>query len=127
MLTAAQVIEELIGIAKDIRASDSRGEDLGLSDEEMAFYDALADNDSAKELLGDDTLREIARILVDQVKKNTNIDWTIRENARAKLRSAVRRVLRKYGYPPDKQEIATRNVLTQAKYFANEWTSETVA
>ena len=127
LLTTAQLFEELIDIAKNIKAADKRGEDLGLSEEEIAFYDALADNNSAKDVLGDDTLREIARILVEQVKRNATIDWTIRESAQAKLRVAVKGVLRKYGYPPDKQKLATDNVLEQAKCFADEWTSKTVA
>ena len=121
LLTTTQLIEELISLAREVKASDLRGKRLGLSDEEIAFYDALADNDSAKEVLGDDTLRDIARILVERVKQNATIDWTIRENVRARLRLAVKKVLRKYGYPPDKQEIATDNVLKQAENFAGEW------
>jgi len=123
LLTAAQVIEELIKIAKEIKASDERGEDLGLTEDEIAFYDALAENGSAKKVLGDDTLRELARILVQKVKANTTIDWTIRESVRAKLRIIVKRILRQYGYPPDKQKLATENILKQAELFADEWSS----
>ena len=121
LLTTAQVIDELINIAKEIRASDERGEDLGLTEDEIAFYDALAENGSAKKVLGDDTLRELARILVQKVKANTAIDWTIRESVQAKLRIIVKRTLRQYGYPPDKQKLATENILKQAELFADEW------
>jgi len=123
LLTAAQVIDELINIAKEIKASDERGEDLGLTEDEIAFYDALAINGSAKEVLGDDTLRELARILVEKVKANTAIDWTIKESVQAKLRVVVKRILRQYGYPPDKQKLATENILKQAELFADEWSS----
>lgn len=123
LLTAAQVIEELINIAKEIKASDERGEDLGLTEDEIAFYDALMINGSAKEVLGDDTLRELARILVQKVKANTAIDWTIKESVQAKLRVIVKRILRQYGYPPDKQKLATENILKQAELFADEWST----
>ena len=118
---AAQVIEELIGLARDLRAADGRGERLGLSDDELAFYDALGTNDSAVRVLGDETLRGIARELVETVRGNVTIDWTLRENVRAHLRRLVRRVLRKYGYPPDKQEKATRTVLDQAEALSANW------
>jgi len=121
LLTAAQVIDELISIAKEIKASDERGEDLGLTEDEIAFYDALEQNGSAKKVLGDDTLRELARILVQKVKANATIDWTIRESVQAKLRIIVKRTLRQYGYPPDKQKLATENILKQAELFADEW------
>ncbi len=121
LLTAAQVIEELINIAREIKESDARGGNLGLSDDEIAFYDALVENGSAKEVLGDDTLRELAQILVQKVKANTAIDWTIKESVQAKLRVIVKRILRQYGYPPDKQLIATENILKQAELFADEW------
>jgi type I restriction enzyme, R subunit len=121
LLTAAQVIDELINIAKEVKVSDKRGEDLGLSEDEIAFYDALVENGSAKEVLGDATLREIAHILVQKVKANTAIDWTIKESVQAKLRVIVKRILRQYGYPPDKQLIATDNILKQAELFADEW------
>ena len=124
LLTTTQIIEELISLALETKKSDKRGEDLGLSEEEIAFYDALADNESAKEVLGDDKLKDIARILVEQVKANATIDWTIRESVQAKLRVTVKRILCKYGYPPDKQAIATENVLKQAENFADEWTSQ---
>lgn len=123
LLTATQVIEELINIAKEIKTSDERGKDLGLTEDEIAFYDALAINGSAKEVLGDDTLRELARILVQKVKANTAIDWTIKESVQAKLRVIVKRILRQYGYPPDKQKLATENILKQAELFADEWSS----
>lgn len=123
LLTAAQVIEELISIAKEIKASDKRGEDLGLTEYEIAFYDALTANKSAKEVLGDGALRDLACTLVRKVKANTSIDWTIKESVRAKLRVIVKRTLRKHGYPPDKQELATKNVLKQAELFADEWNS----
>jgi type I restriction enzyme, R subunit len=123
LLTAAQVIEELINIAKEIKVSDTRGEDLGLNEDEIAFYDALAINGSAKKVLGDETLRELARILVQKVKANTAIDWTIKESVQAKLRVIVKRILRQYGYPPDKQKLATENILKQAELFADEWSS----
>ncbi len=115
---ATQVIEELIALAREMREADRRGEKLGLSEEEMAFYDALADNESAVQVLGNATLREIARELVRIVRENATIDWTQRESVRAHLRVLVRRVLRKYGYPPDKREKATRLVLEQAELLA---------
>ena len=117
----AQVIEELIALAKDMREAERKGEDLGLSDDEAAFYEALEVNDSAVAVLGDDTLKNIARELVETVKRNVTIDWTVRENVRAKLRVLVKRVLRKHGYPPDKQEKATLTVLEQAELLAGEW------
>lgn len=120
-IEAAQVIEELIALAKEMREAQGRGEDLGLTDEELAFYDALETNDSAVKVLGDDTLRTIARELVDTVRRNVTIDWTIRENVRAHLRVLVRRILRKYGYPPDKQEKATQTVLEQAALLSEQW------
>ncbi|MFN3705611.1 MAG: type I restriction endonuclease subunit R, partial [Thermoflexales bacterium] len=120
-IEAAQVIEELIQLAKDIREASARGEVLGLSEEELAFYDALETNDSAVKVLGDETLKKIARELVATVRKNITIDWTAREDVRAKLRVLVKRVLRKYGYPPDKQEKATQTVLEQAEVLAAEW------
>jgi type I restriction enzyme R subunit len=120
-IETAKVIEELIQLAKDMRAADARGESLGLSEDELAFYDALETNDSAVKVLGDETLREIARELVATVRKNVTIDWTIRENVRAQLRVYVKRTLRKYGYPPDKQEKATQTVLEQAEVLTSEW------
>ena len=120
-IEAAQVIEELIKLAKEMRAADARGEALGLSEDERAFYDALETNDSAVKVLGDATLRTIARELVETVRKNVTIDWTLRENVRAQLRVLVKRILRKYGYPPDKQEKATQTVLEQAALLSTEW------
>ena len=120
-IEAAQVIEELIALAKDMREANARGERLGLSEDELAFYDALETNDSAVQVLGDETLRDIARELVDTVRNNVTIDWTVRENVRANLRRLVRRILRKHGYPPDKQEKATRTVLEQAEVLSEGW------
>ena len=120
-IEAAQVIEELIGLARELREASARGEALGLSDDELAFYDALGVNDSAVQVLGDETLRDIARELVETVRSNVTIDWTLRENVRAHLRRLVKRVLRKHGYPPDKQEAATRTVLEQAEVLSAGW------
>ena len=120
-IEAAQVIEELIKLAKDMREAKARGEKLGLSDDELAFYDALETNDSAVQVLGDEALRAIARQLVETVRNNVTIDWTLRENVRAHLRVLVRRILRKYGYPPDKQEKATQTVLEQAEVLSEGW------
>ena len=114
-IEAAQVIEEMIALAKDMRRANERGATLKLSEEELAFYDALETNDSAVQLLGDETLRTIAREVTDAVRKNVTIDWTMRENVRAQLRVIIKRILRKYGYPPDKQEKATQTVLEQVE------------
>ena len=118
---AAQVIEELIHIAKDMREANQRGEKLGLAEDELAFYDALESNDSAVRVLGDEILRTIARELVETVRSNVTIDWTLRENVRANLRVLVKRTLRKHDYPPDKQEKATRTVLEQAEVLSGGW------
>ncbi len=118
---AAQVIEELIGLARDLREAGARGEALGLTDDELAFYDALGVNDSAVQVLGDETLCGLARELVATVRGNVTIDWTLRENVRANLRRLVKRILRKHGYPPDKQESATRTVLEQAEVLSAGW------
>ncbi len=120
-IEAAQVIEELIELAKEMREASARGEQLGLSEDELAFYDALETNDSAVKELGDETLRDIARQLIDTVRNNVTIDWTLRENVRANLRRLVRRILRKHGYPPDKQEKATKTVLEQAEVLSEGW------
>ncbi len=120
-IEAAQVIEELIALAKEMREAHARGERLGLSEDELAFYDALGTNDSAVLKLGDDALRDIARQLVETVRNNVTIDWTLRENVRANLRRLVRRILRKHGYPPDKQEKATQTVLEQAEVLSEGW------
>ena len=122
---AAQVIEELIALAREMRAANARGEELGLSEEELAFYDALETNDSAVQVLGDETLRGIARELVATVRGNVTIDWTLRENVRAHLRVLVKRILRKHGYPPDKREKATRTVLEQAEVLSEGWALQT--
>jgi type I restriction enzyme R subunit len=122
-IEAAQVIEELIELAKEMRAAQKRGEELGLTRDELAFYDALGVSDTAVKVLGDETLRTIARELVDTVKQNVTIDWTVKESVRAKLRVIVKRILRKYGYPPDKQEAATNTVLQQAELLSDLWTS----
>ena len=119
-IEAAQVIMELIKLAKEMREAHKRGEDLGLSDDELAFYDALEVNDSAVKVLGDETLREIARNLVANVRKSMTIDWTVKENVRAKIRVLIKRILKKYGYPPDKQKKATETILQQAELFCVE-------
>lgn len=120
-IEAAQVIAELIELAKEIRAAGQRGEDLGLTEDELAFYDALEVNDSAVKLIGDETLQAIARELVQIIRRNVTIDWTVKESIRAKLRTTVKRLLRKYGYPPDKQEKATITVLQQAELLCKDW------
>lgn len=120
-IETAQVIEELIQLAKEMRAAHARGEALGLSEDELAFYDALETNDSAVSVLGEPTLVKIARELVETVRKNVTIDWTIRESVRAQLRVIVKRILRKYGYPPDKAEKATQTVLEQAELLSPGW------
>ena len=120
-IEAAQVIEELIELARQMREAAARGEQLGLTDDELAFYDALETNDSAVQVLGDEALRAIARELVETVRRNVTIDWTLRENVRANLRRLVRRILRRHGYPPDKQEQATLTVLEQAEVLSEGW------
>ena len=120
-IEAAQVIEELIELAKEMRAAQKRGEELGLTSDELAFYDALEVSDTAVKVLGDETLRTIAREVTEAVRKNVTIDWTMRENVRAQLRVIIKRILRKYGYPPDKQEKATQTVLEQAEALCPEW------
>ncbi|MGD9873121.1 MAG: type I restriction endonuclease subunit R [Kiritimatiellia bacterium] len=120
-LEAAQVIDELIRIAKEMRLAESRGQEMGLSDDEVAFYDALAENASAKQVIGDEKLRFLAQELVDRVKQSVTIDWQVRENARAHIRVLVKRVLRKYGYPPDMQARATELVLQQAEVLCMDW------
>ncbi len=120
-IETAQIIEELIGLAREMREANARGEKLGLSEDEVAFYDALETNDSAVQVLGDETLRTIARELVATVRNNLTIDWTVRDNVRAHLRVLVKRILRKHGYPPDKQEQATQTVLEQAEVLSGGW------
>jgi len=114
-IEAAQVIEEMIALARQMRRANERGEALKLSEEELAFYDALETNDSAVKVLGDEILRTIAREVTVAVRNNVTIDWTLRENVRAQLRVIIKRILRKYGYPPDKQEKATQTVLEQVE------------
>ena len=114
-LTTVQVLEELIALAKDIRAARQRGEETGLSDEEIAFYDALADNESARDLMGEPALRVIAHELMQTIKDNVTVDWMHRDSARANIRRLVKRILRKYGYPPDLQDAAVLKVLQQAE------------
>jgi type I restriction enzyme, R subunit len=123
-IEAAQVIAELIELAKQMREGQKRGESLGLTDDEVAFYDALETNDSAVKVLGEPTLKNIARELVSHVRKSVTIDWTLRESAQAQIRVLVRRILRKYGYPPDKQEKATQTVLEQAKLLCGDWAEQ---
>ncbi|BCD68811.1 type I restriction endonuclease subunit R [Nitratiruptor sp. YY09-18] len=120
LLTAAEVIDELINLAKEIKQSDKEPEELGLSDYEYAFYCAVAENESARELMGKEKLKELAVVLFQKVKENTTIDWAIRESARAKLKVIIKRTLRQYGYPPDMQKLATQTVLEQAEALANE-------
>ncbi|AVD70179.1 type I restriction endonuclease subunit R [Desulfobulbus oralis] len=120
-IETAQVIEELIKLAKDMREAARRGESLGLSEDEVAFYDALEVNDSAVAVLGDETLRLIAQELVQSVRSSITIDWTVRENVRAQMRVIVKRILRKYGYPPDRQARATELVLEQAEVLCRDW------
>ncbi len=118
ILTAAEVIEEIIELAKSIREQDQKDKDTGLSTEELAFYYAVARNDSAREVLGDEVLRELAVYLAEVIRTNASIDWTIKESVRAKLRVMVKRALRKFGYPPDKQKLAVQEVLQQAELLA---------
>lgn len=117
----AKVIEEMIEVAKKMNAAYRAGEELGLSEDELAFYDALETNDSAVKVLGDEKLKIIARELVDAVKRNASIDWSARESVRAKMRTIVKRILRNNGYPPDKQEKATITVMEQAEHLAEDW------
>jgi type I site-specific restriction-modification system R (restriction) subunit len=123
LLTTAEIIQELINIAKQVKEADKEGEKLGLNNDEVAFYNALEINDSAVQVLGDDTLKEIAREIAEKVRANATIDWTIRESARAKLMVLVRRTLNKYGYPPDKQQKAIDTVLKQAELLADNVTA----
>ncbi len=119
LITSAQVIDELIRLAKEIKEADRKGEELGLDFREYAFYSALEVNDSSVKLMGDDILRHIARELVDSIRSNTSIDWTVRENVQARMRIAVKKILRKHGYPPDMEAKATETVLEQARMMAN--------
>ncbi len=129
LITSAQIIEELINLAKNIREADKRGEQMNLRVDELAFYDALADNPTAEAVLGDVTLKQIAHELVDSVRKNTSIDWQLKESVQAKLRVMVKRILRKYKYPPDdpttgEYTVSVTKVLDQAELLADFWTKE---
>ncbi|MDO4233046.1 MAG: type I restriction endonuclease subunit R, partial [Lautropia sp.] len=120
-ITTAEVLQELIQLAKDIRAARQRGEESGLSDEEIAFYDALAENESAVQMMGDDKLKLIAHELLTSLRENVSVDWANRESARARMRVLVKRILRKYGYPPDLQDKAVQTVLQQAEALSSRW------
>lgn len=120
-ISTMQVIEELIKLAKDLDAATKRGEDMGLTEDKIAFYDAFATNDSAVQAMGDAKLKVIAAELITQVKKSVTIDWTLREGARAKIKVRVKRILNKHGYPPDLQEEAVKTVLQQAELLCAEW------
>jgi type I restriction enzyme R subunit len=123
-IEAAQVIEALSQLGKEMQDARRRGEETGLSDDEIAFYDALEVNDSAVKVLGDKKLKTIPRELVISVRRSISIDWNVRENARAQIRVIVKRILRKYGYPPDKQEKAAKTVLEQAEVLWKGWIAE---
>ena len=118
---AAEIVQQLIELAKKMREEQKRGTQLNLTEEEVAFYDALADNESAKEVLGDTTLKMMAHELVEMIRKNVTIDWTLRDNVQANLRVKVKHLLKKYKYPPDKQQKATDTVLDQAKLLCKDW------
>jgi type I restriction enzyme R subunit len=120
-ITTVEVLQELIQLAKDIRAARQRGEESGLSDEEIAFYDALAENESAVQVMGDDKLKVIAHELLVSLRGNVTVDWAHRESARARMRVLVKRILRKYGYPPDLQDAAVQTVLRQAEALSSAW------
>jgi len=120
ILTAAEVMEELIKLSKEVVNAQEGPRKMGLSDFEYAFYTAVADNQSARELMGQDKLRELAVIITERVKQNATIDWTIKESVRAKLKVIIKRTLRQYGYPPDMQKLATETVLKQAEMIAKE-------
>jgi type I restriction enzyme R subunit len=122
VLTAVEVMDELINISKEIVKSDKQAEEMGMSEYEYAFYTAVANNDSARELMQQDKLRELAVVLFEKVKANASIDWTIKESVKAKLKVIVKRTLRQFGYPPDMQKLATETVLKQAEMLANELT-----
>jgi type I restriction enzyme R subunit len=125
-ITTAEVLQELIDLAKEIRSARKRGEELGLSEEEIAFYDALAENQSAVDVMGDVNLKIIAHELLISLRENVTVDWAHRANARAKLRVLVKRILRKYGYPPDLQDQAVQTVLQQAETLSLSWTNSRI-
>ena len=118
IITAAEVIEELIKLSKEIQEMDKAPQEMGLTEHEYAFYSAIADNQSAREVMGKDKLRELAVVLFQRVKAKASIDWTIKESVRAKLKVIVKRTLRCFGYPPDMQKLATDTVLKQAELIA---------
>lgn len=120
------MIEELIRLAKEMDAASKRGEDLGLTDDEIAFYDALTANESAVQAMGDDKLKLIAVELITQVRRSVTIDWTLRESARARIRVMVKRILNRYGYPPDLQEEAVKTVLLQAELLCADWAVDSI-
>ena len=122
-ISTVEVIQELIDLAQDIKAAHQRGEAQGLSPDEIAFYDALAENESAVQVMSNDSLKVIAHELLMSLKSNVTVDWAHRENARARLRRAVKRILRKYGYPPDLQDEAVQTVLRQAEALSAAWVS----
>ncbi len=124
ILTAAEVIDELIKLSKDIVKMDNEAKAMGLTDYEYAFYTAVADNDSARELMQQEKLRELAVVLTETIRQNASIDWTIKESVKAKLKVSVKRLLRKFGYPPDMQMLATETVLKQAEMIAEELMKE---
>ena len=126
-IEAAQVIEELINIGQQIRQTVENGAVDGLSEDEIIFYDALVENGSAREVLGDAQLRDIAKVLLEQVRRDATIDWAERKNVQAKLKVNVKKTLAKYGYPPDQQALATDMVLEQAKRYGNEWSQKRAA
>ncbi|MCW3789280.1 type I restriction endonuclease subunit R [Plebeiibacterium sediminum] len=121
LISAAEIIQEMIELAKEIKEADKRGEKMGLSKDELAFYDAVSSNESAKDMLGDEVLLKLARVLVERVKANATIDWTVKESVKKKLKVIVKRTLRQYGYPPDLQKLATETVLSQAEMLAEFW------
>jgi type I restriction enzyme, R subunit len=120
-ISTVEVLQELIELAKDVRAARKRGEEEGLSQDEIAFYDALAENESAVTVLGNDSLKVIAHELLESLKSNVTVDWSHRESARARMRVLVKRILRKYGYPPDLQDAAVQTVLRQAETLSSKW------
>lgn len=124
LLSTAEIIDELIKIANELRKADSRAQTMNMTSDELAFYDALSLNESAAEVMGDDQLQTIAREVADKVRKNATIDWSVKESVRARLMVIVRRILKKYGYPPDKQEKAIALVMKQAETLADDWVTK---
>ena len=120
------MIEELISIGKDVKQAVEEGRVEGLSEDEVIFYDALVENGNAKDVMGDKQLREIAKLLVEQVRRDASVDWQHRKSVQARLKVNVKKTLSKYGYPPDQQALATDMVLEQAKMYGNEWSQKKV-